>query len=241
MFTQFVEAALNIQCPDGYTMRWFKGPGWSPARRHTTAVEAALAWGADLLVILGSDQVYDEDVICRLVARFEACGEIIAALVPSRGYVGWQEMAPFQRMAWRIKRSGRVTLEEANALVGQLNDIEVIDPGAGDMQRIDFIGSGCVLFHRDHLLAMKRPWFSEQFNPETYERLASMDTRWIWNMAQASGAQAWVDTTIRIRHLHIFPIDETYSARFTDWAHPGVGDPAICVFDPDAPAGAVGS
>jgi len=211
--------------------RFFRGPGWCPARRHAALCEDALAWGADLICILGADQVHPEDTLVRLVERWNEGYEVVAAMVPARGYIGWQDMDPFQRMAWRIARP-----TDADAVLRgeHPNTVETVRAADGDVQRIHFIGSGVLMFHRDHLLALKRPWFQEHVNPETYERLASMDTGFVWRLQTEAGAKVWVDTTIQVKHLHIFPVDETYGARFQDWKSPGMGPAGTCVYEPFA-------
>lgn len=237
MYSAYVEAQLNLQHPEGWTVRHVIGKGWCPARRHADMCEKALAWGADVICITGADQVHPEDMLVRLLARMQEGYEVIAALVPSRGYVGWQDMQPFQRMAWRIKRSGPLSIEDANALLHTPNDIEAIDPDAGEVQEINFIGSGVTMFPAEILHRLKMPWFAETYNPQTMQRLASMDTTWVWRLQAECGARVWVDCSIPVEHLNIFPIDPSYSARFSDWALPGAGDPAICRYAPaSAPA-----
>ena len=240
MFTGYVDAMLNLARPaearnalgqmEPLDVRFFRGAGWCPARRHASLCEQALTWGADLICVVGADQVHPPDMLCRLIARWNEGYAVIAALVPARGYVGWQDMQPFQRMAWRLKSSavglGTGTLDP--------NEFEPIDPAAGDVQPINFIGSGVLMFHRDHLLALALPWFAEEVDPQTYQRTACMDTRFVWRLQVEAGAKVWVDTTIKVRHLHTFEIDESYPERFADWAKPGVGDPTVCVH---APAG----
>lgn len=245
MWTGYVDAMLNMERPAEIRdtlgrlvpleVRFFRGPGWCPAKRHLSACEQALAWGADLICIVGADQVHPPDMLRRLVARWEQGCEVVAALVPARAFIGWQDMRPFQPMAWRLRRQGRVDMDAMNALASVKNDVEVIDAADGDLQRVNFIGSGVLMFHRDHLAAMARPWFTEMYEPETLERTASMDTRFVWRLQVEAGAMVWVDTTIKVRHLHAFEIDDTFQDRFDDWRQPGVGDPALCRFR-DSPA-----
>lgn len=208
--------------------RYFRGQGWCPARRHADLCEQALAWGADLICVLGADQIHPEDTLQRLVARWDEGYEVISALVPARGFVGWQDMKPFQPMAWRLKPN---TGSELRDVTLATPEIQVIDRADGDVQRIDFIGSGVLMFHRDHLLSLAKPWFSETYNHETMARLASMDTTFVWRLQIEAGAQVWVDTTIQVRHLHAFEIDDSFSERFADWAQPGAGDAAICNYE----------
>lgn len=230
MYTKYVDYQLNLARPDGWDVRFIRGEGWCPARRHADMCEKALQWGADLICITGADQLHPEDMLPRLVQRFLQGYEVIAALVPARGYVGWQDMKPFQRMAWRLKTHNAETLNVLNSLQHDTPEVEVIDPGAGDVQEINFIGSGVLMFHRDHLLSLKQPWFSENFEPTTMKRLASMDTTFVWRLQTEASARVYVDTTIPVKHLHIFSIDETYSERFADWSTYGQGDPAVCMY-----------
>jgi len=37
--TGFCERSLNMKAPDGCLMRWFRGTGWCPARRHISLCE----------------------------------------------------------------------------------------------------------------------------------------------------------------------------------------------------------
>lgn len=240
MWTGYVDAMLNLERPaevrnilgrvEPLEVRFFRGPGWCPAKRHLSACVQALEWGADLILIVGADQVHPPDMLRRLVARWEQGCEVVAALVPARAFIGWQDMRPFQPMAWRLKRSAPRSMDALNDLATIKNEVEVIDAAAGELQEIDFIGSGVLMFHADHLRAMAQPWFSEAYEPTTLERTASMDTRFVWRLRNEAGARVWVDTTIKIRHLHAFEIDETFQGRFDDWRQPGVGDPALCRF-----------
>jgi len=241
VFTKFADDMMNLARPERartvfgglapLETRFFRGSGWCPARRHTCLCEQALEWGADLICILGADQRYPEDLLERLVARWNQGCEVIASLVPARGYVGWQEMEPFQRMAWRLKGAGET---EANAILrgDAKHEVEVVNPDDGELQRINFIGSGVLMFHRDHLLSIPRPWFEEQVNPITYERLASMDTGFVWKLQTVAGATVWVDTTIPVRHMHIFDVDNTYPERFADWSEVGRGPADACQYEP---------
>jgi len=221
VWSEFAESILKLRHPAGYEVNFFRGRGWSPACRHNHACEQAVAWGADHILILGADQVYEPDMLERLVARREAGHEVVAALVPARCYIDDMKMKPFARMAWRIKSSDKpISWDRAQ--------IAAIDPEAGDMQRIDFIGSGVIMFDREHLLALRKPWFFETVNEQTQQRTACMDTKFCFRLRSEAYAQVWVDTTIKVRHLHAFQIDETFSDRFEDWATPGVGSSDIC-------------
>ena len=95
-----------------------------------------------------------------------------------------------------------------------------MNPADGDVQRVDVIGSGVLLFHRDHLEALRKPWWYYKVDPNTMQRVADMDTRMVWRLRAEAGAQVWVDTTIKVTHLHTFEIDESFQHRFDDWMEP---------------------
>lgn len=209
--------ALNL----GQMLARFDRPGWEadvffgqgadPAGRHANACLQALEWEADVICIIGADQVHPLDMLNRLIDRYdETGGQIITALVPFRGYVAWQQMRPFQPMGWSI-RSGGPDNEPAHFVP--------IDPADGDLQRVDIIGSGVLMFHRDFLLSLERPWFHYSWDLNS-RRVADMDTRFVWRLRSEAGAEVWVDCTIKVKHIHPFEIDDSFSDRFADWAAP---------------------
>ena len=212
IFSAGVERFLNMELPDGYDVRWFRGTGWCQARMHTDGCEKALEWGADLICILCSDQIHPEDMLPKLVGHIEnGCGAV-SALVPFRGHVGFQEMKPFEKMAWN---AGEPPVA-----------IKIED---GDLQKIDFIGSGVICFKADDLKRLKKPWFWDRIvDSDRGTRRTNFDVEFVWALKQELGVQMWLDTTIDVRHLHVFEIDETFPDRFADWAKPGLGDPSIC-------------
>jgi len=233
VFTQFMDSTINMQKPEGYEVRYFRGKGWCSAKRHIACCQQALDWGADLICIIGADQVHPEDMLCKLVKRFEQGYEVVTALIPCRGYVHWQPMVPFQPMAWRFKTNDEMGDMKYRTYVSMKESgdmVHVIDRSDGEMVECNFIGSGVLMFHRDHLLALKKPWFYETVDRETQTRTANMDCVFVWRLQAEAGANIWIDTTIIVKHLNVFEIDDTFSDRFKDWTIPGKGDPTICNF-----------
>lgn len=225
VFTECFDSILNLKAPADVEIRYIRGVGWCPSRRHNDLCEKALDWGADLILIIGADQVYPEDMLHKLIEHWRGGCEAVSALVPFRGHVAWQEMKPFQPLGWNLKCEG------VREFRGQQQDPDMfvpVDPAAGDLQRVQIIGSGVLMFHRDHLLSLEQPWFADKPEPKTWHRIADMDSRFVWRLQQEAGATLWVDTTINVKHLHIFKVDETFQDRFADWGEPGRGDPDIC-------------
>lgn len=225
IWTACVDSMLNLRHPEDTEVRYFRGHGWCSASRHLRGCRAAVEWGADYVLIVGSDQVYEPDMLERLMARIDEGYDVVAAMVPARAYVGWQEMRPFQPMAWRFKNMAQLGVNSVQSYRGMMQSahlVEVVehDP-AQPMQQINFIGSGVLLFPTDCLLALKDPWFFEIFNSVTYDRLASMDTNFVWRLQWEAFASIWVDTSIEVKHIHPFEIDRTFQHRFDDWQQGG--------------------
>ena len=97
-----------------------------------------------------------------------------------------------------------------------------IDPADGDLQRVDVIGSGVLLFDAQTIEALAKPWFYYTTDLDQ-RRVADMDSKFVWRLREEVQAQVWVDTTIKVKHLHTFEIDDSFSERFADWQEPGAG------------------
>ena len=50
---------------------------WCPARRHIDFCEQAVKWGAELICIIGADQVHPPDLLPRLYKRFQEGYDIV--------------------------------------------------------------------------------------------------------------------------------------------------------------------
>lgn len=206
---------VNIATPPDCEVRWFRGKGWCQARRRTHACEQAIEWGAELIAQLDIDQTYDPDVLCRLVARFDQGYRIIAAMVPMRGYIEESKLPPFARLAWRSTNGGQ--------------DFEPVDASEGEVVEVDFPTSACALFAVEDLKKLPQPWYFFEYDTKTYRLVKGEDGLFFIRMKKHAGVLSYVDTTIRVRHAHVFEIDETFPRRFADWAD-GDGDPTMCAF-----------
>lgn len=232
VYSAFAQSIMNLRHP--CETQFFRGKGWSSSRRHTHMCEQAVDWGTDLICMLSADQVYEPDLLKRLYDRFHEGYEVVGALIPVRGHIAWQDMKPFQPMAWRWKREGKVEVDDTKirqyrGIAEDGDMMEMVTANQG-MQRINFIGSGVLMFHRDHLLSLKKPWFYERIRHDDQTRLPVMDTTFSWRLQTEAYAKMWCDTDIKVRHLHVFEIDETFQDRFEDWTASG-GAPEICMYE----------
>lgn len=215
MFVAAFHSIVNLETPTGFEVRWFQGRGWCQARRRAHAAEQALEWGAELICCLDIDQVYEPDILVRLVGRHLQGHDVVAAMVPMRGYVKSSGMRPFQRLAWRIDN-------------GQFMPV---DTDKGEVQKADFPTSAALLFRASDLKKMAKPWYFFTYEPDTWKQIYGEDGTFILRMQKEAGVTAWVDTTIKVGHCHVFKIDDTFSDRFTDWSEEGKGERGICSYE----------
>ena len=216
VFMAAFQSIVNIEAPVGYEVKWFRGVGWCQARRRTDACEKALAWGADLICQLDVDQVYEPDILKRLIARHDEGYRVIAAMVPGRQFVKASKMQPFQKLAWRSTEDGK--------------SFEPVTKADGEVVRCEFPTSACVLFPAQVLRDMQRPWYSFGYDPKTWRIKTGEDGSFFVRLARM-GVPAYVDTTLEVGHCHVFNIDESFPERFADWAEDGAGEPEICRYD----------
>jgi len=218
MYTACAQSLMNLEHP--CDTQFFRGKGWSSARRHLDMCQQAVDWGADLICMLSADQIFPQDLLVKFLDHFNNGYETMSALIPCRGHIAWQDMKPYEPMAWRFKKNADVDIKDAKIrkFRGMIKDpdmIEMVGANQG-VQPINFIGSGTLMFHRDHILSLKRPWFYERIKHEDQTRLPVMDTTFSWRLQSEGFAKLWCDTDILIKHLHIFEIDETFQDRFDD-------------------------
>lgn len=202
---------------DGWEADVYFGNGIDPASRHIDAARQALEDGADVICYVGADQIHPVDMLNRLLDRYyETGGDVITAMIPFRGYINWQSMRPFQPLAWQIVNdSGGV--RENRGYREDPDLFRIIDQDSPpEMEQVDVIGSGVMLFDRETILALRAPWFYDSRDIKTMMRVADTDTRFIWRLRGEVQAKVWVDKTIRVKHLHTFEIDETFQYRFDD-------------------------
>jgi hypothetical protein len=75
---------------------------------------------------------------------------------------------------------------------------------------------------------LKKPWFREAEPDENGFRSAKMDTTFVWRLCTEAGGRVLADLTIDVKHLDVFPIDETYGERFSDWTKEEREKSALC-------------
>jgi len=216
----------NLIRPEGVEVMYFPGFGRDPARRHMWGIEHALEWGASHVCFLGADQMHDLDILVKFCRHFENGWPMVTALVPIRGWVAKSgAMKPFQRVAWKIKdelkENGLVDIKFDQSL------LEMIDPNAAELQEVHVVGSGALMFDVALLDNLSKPWFREAKADDFGNRPATMDTTFCWRMITEAGGRLLADCSIKVYHLDVFPIDDSYGDRFSDWPTKEKDEPIV--------------
>jgi hypothetical protein len=178
-------------------------------------------WGADYILILGADQMFEEDTLIRMAAHLGEW-DMVSGLVPSRGRIAMQKK-PFGAYGYRMKMDADAIVEAGGDEVWDLIGTE---EGSG---QIHSIGTGILLLPAHVFKTLGIPWFIEYINPgKRYGRRPIMDTQFVKKCTIALGLKLYLDVTIKSKHLDVFQIDETYGDRFSDvtrenWV-PAMGD-----------------
>jgi hypothetical protein len=194
VYADWAENALEMRTPPGCELKWLRGRGWCSARMHIDVCERALEWDADYICFYGTDQLHPPDMFEKLVKNVDQ-RRAIAALVPTRGDIFHEGMKKFQPVAF----------------TGDLNDMKLYEPNGNDLERITVTGSGVFMFPARILNGMSKPWFVEQLkDSERYIREANCDTAFCYRILKEQAVETWVDNTIHVKHLNIFPIGNIY-------------------------------
>ena len=203
---------LNWKRPDDCEVKFIMGSGWCPAARHNDGVEKARAWGAGLILFNGADHLCSFDIIERMISRINEGWDIVQAVIPSRGICGLTQI-PFDTTSYRVIGP----MPKENPLINTpIESIKIIH-GADEPQETHISGTGNIMMKADIFDGLQKPYFFEYIvNDEKYSRIPMMDSNFVYRCTKGAGAKMFCDTGIKLRHLDLFAIDETYQERFKD-------------------------
>jgi hypothetical protein len=211
---------MNWERPDGCQVRFFMGVGWCPAARHNDLVAKAQEWGADLVMFNGGDHLCPFDILPRMLARIKEGWDIVQAMIPSRGVCG-RNFTPFKALSYKVV--GPMPADDAilHAPRGSVDIISYED----EPQEVHISGTGNIMMKAEIFDGLQKPYFEEFIKKDgLYGRYCVQDSHFVYRCTVESGAKMFCDTSIKLIHLDVFGIDETYSDRFkdktgvTDWS-----------------------
>lgn len=203
---------MNWERPKGYDVRFIMGVGWCPAARHNDGIAKAQEWGAELIMFNGGDHLCPKDIIPRMLNRINEGWDIVHASPPSRGVCGANKK-PFYGMSYKVvgplpqERPLECAPKESVKLI--THDMEP--------QQSHITGTGNILMKAEILDGLEKPYFEEHIKKDgKYSRYCIQDSHFVYRCTLLSGAKLFCDTSIKLVHLDVFGIDETYSERFKD-------------------------
>lgn len=203
---------LNWERPKDFDLRFILGVGWCPAARHNDAVAKSQQWGAEVIMFNGPDHLCPLDILPRMIARMREGWDIVHAMPPCRGVVGYDGI-PFKSIAYKIV--GPLPKEDA-ILHANPKSIEVVT-NTSEPQQTHICGTGNIMMKAEIFDGLQKPYFEESIRKDgLYSRNCVQDSQFVFRCTVESGARMFCDTSIKLVHLDVFGIDETYSERFMD-------------------------
>lgn len=203
---------LNWERPEGFEIRFFMGVGWCPAARHNDGIAKAQEWDADLIMFNGADHLCPKDILPRMIKRMNEGWDIVATCIPSRGVCGANRV-PFSGMSYKIIGP----LPQENPLQCAPRESVKILTNEMEPQQSHITGTGDILMKAEILEGLEKPYFEEHIRKDgKYSRYAIQDSHFVYRCTLLGGARLFFDTSIKLVHLDVFGIDETYSERFKD-------------------------
>ena len=205
---------MNWERPKGCELNFIIGKGWCPAAKHNDGVRKAQDWGADFILFNGGDHLCPKDIIPRMLKRIDEGWDMVQATIPLRGSGNYIPI-PFTGISYKVVGNIPYIDDHANiprSAVEILTDMQ-------EPQESHICGTGNVLMKADIFDKLSKPYFKEYLqNDDYYKRYPIQDTRFIYECTKKAGARLIFDTDIRLVHLDVFGIDDTYKDRFKDKA-----------------------
>lgn len=212
MFTANAFNMLNWERPEGYEVKFIIGGGWCPAARHNDGVATAMEWGADFVLFNGGDHVCPKDIIPRMLKRIDEGWDMVQAIVPSRGMCGRTDV-PFDAVSYKVVGN----MPKYEPMMNAPKESIKIIHGKDEPQQSHICGTGNILMKTEIFKGLEKPYFKEVIKPDgRYSRYPVQDSTFVYNCTILAGAKLFCDTSIKLLHLDIFGIDESYKDRFMD-------------------------
>lgn len=203
---------MNWVRPENTEMRFIMGSGWCPAARHNDGVAKSLEWGADLVMFNGGDHLCPKDIVVRMLARLNEGWDIVHAMPPSRGVCGFDGI-PFKALSYKVVGPLPHVDAVLHAPPNSIKTISYVD----EPQQSHISGTGNILMKAAIFDGLQKPYFEEFIKKDgRYGRYPVQDSNFTFRCTVEGSAKMICDTTIKIIHMDVFGIDDTYTERFKD-------------------------
>lgn len=201
---------MNWECPEDCELNFIMGVGWCPAARHNDGVKKAQEWGADLIMFNGGDHLCPKDIVSRMLKRIDEGWDMVQAMVPSRGVVG--NGSVFKTISYKV-----IGPVPENFITNcPPSSIELISCD-DEPQQSHICGTGNILMKAEILDGLEKPYFEEYIKKDKlYGRQCVQDSIFVSRCTVHGNAKLFCDTSIKLVHLDVFGIDDTYEERFSD-------------------------
>ena len=203
---------MNWERPTDADLRFIMGVGWCPAARHNDAVAKAQEWDADLIMFNGGDHLCPKDILPRMLNRINEGWDIVQAMVPSRGVCG-HNAKPFGASSYKVVGP----MPQINPILNAPRDSVKIITGDDEPQETHISGTGNIMMKAEIFDGLQKPYFEEFIKKDgRYSRYCTQDSDFVYRCTVMSGAKMFCDTSIKLVHLDVFGIDESFAERFKD-------------------------
>lgn len=186
VYSAFFESFVTMHKPDFELIAMHNGPINDLRNR---IVEQALATGCSHLLMLDVDQSYPIDTVTKLLSR---------NLPVVHGLV-YRRYPPFDNLLYQGEVGKYVTKT---------------DYTDEDLVEVDATGTGCVLYDCRVFYKVKPPWYEFTLNPDKEKGGMVGEDIGMCVKLKKAGYKIMVDTSIKITHLALFGIDESFSTLY---------------------------
>jgi hypothetical protein len=186
----------------GYDTQVFIGNGYIPAEMHDDGIAQALNWGAEAVLIVGTDELHPENII----PWFDSQPADI--LVP----VIYQRTGHFDSCLYRtveFEENG----EKVNTPAG-LTDVP--ENEKEPLFEVEAAGSGGMFVRKEVFAKLPIPWFRDLFDMKDkrpFSRRVFGHDIVFCIAARSAGFRIYADLRVRSKHMTIMAVDDAFKRR----------------------------
>ena len=209
--------------PGGVEWRFFRGDGRNTPASRCYITADALAWGADAVLFLDSDQTFSPPDFIRRMLRTRIEGRLPMVL---SGIV-YKPAPPFTPLVWNMHEAICPPNEDfkQHGYLYPMPPVEAVK--ANVVFRAEAVSAGCLLVRAKVFGMIPKPWFKETWeddpaSPSGLRWTEGHDIRFCKLCAEAE-IEVWVDPGIHVAHWRQAGVDYRTAAAYNcleNWDNP---------------------